>query len=176
MACTDTINPFSSPLAVEPFLPWLLCSGPEVLLWLFAHAAGCHLQLSTCHGDTAPKDTDHPAGQVLYGPVFKILIIALEKEPQNCYGIVCLCSGFCGFLFATFVVNKFLHFGQNKTVFMTLLPNVLKAYVAVLFIVQHLNNFIYWTYAEVELTNGISLSVISEKFHRTCSWCPTAAT
>lgn len=89
------------------------------------------------------KTPDDPAGQVLYGPVFKILIITREEEPQKCYRIVCLCSGFCGFLFATFVANKFLHFGQNKTVFMTLLPNVLKAYVAVLFIVQHVNNFIY---------------------------------
>lgn len=110
---------------------------------LIPHAAGCPLQLSMCHGDMATKDTDNPAGQVLYGLVLKILIIIVEKEPQKCCGIVCLCSGFCGFLFATFVANKFLHFGQNKTVFMTLLQNVLKAYVAVLFIVQHLNNFIY---------------------------------
>lgn len=117
--------------------------GPEVLLWLISHAAGCHLQLSMCHGDTATKDTDNQTGQVLYVLVFKILIITLEKEPQKCYGIVWLCSGFYGFLFATFVANKFLHFGQNKTVFMTLLPNVLKAYVAVLFIVQRLKNFIY---------------------------------
>lgn len=37
-----------------------------------------------------------------------------------------------------------------------------KRALLLLFIVRHLNNFIYWTYAEAELTNGISLSVTFE--------------
>lgn len=114
-----------------------------MLLWLIPRAAGCHVQTSMGDGDTATKDPANQASYVFYGLGFLILIISLEKEPQKCYKTFYLCSGFCGFLFATSVACKFLHFGQNKTVFMTLLPNVLKVYVAMLFIVGHLNNFIY---------------------------------
>lgn len=149
-----------------------LCILDSVLMKVLKCCCGLLLVLLTSmwDGDPATKDPANQASWVFQGLVFLILIIA--PEPQKCYKIFCLCSGFCSLLFATFVACKFLHFGQNKTVFMTLLANVLKAYVAGLFIVQHLNNFIYWTYAEAEFTNGISVSVTFEVFQRTYSWCP----
>lgn len=146
IVCTDTINPLSSPLARGALciLDSLLT---KVLLCccVCSHAAGCCGQVSMDDRDTTPKTLlTKPVRYFtvfIYLFIYLILIISLDKELQKCYKTY-LCSGLWGFLCATLVAHRFLHFGQNKSVFVSLLPNVLKACVAIiLFIIQHLNNF-----------------------------------
>lgn len=64
--------------------------------------------------ETATKDPVNQANQVFSG-LGGFFNINLEKEPQKCYRLFHLCSGFCGFLFAAFVACTLLPFGQNKT-------------------------------------------------------------